>query len=153
MKKMVGTVVLTGLLLMCSCQPVVKNGCNFKDAQMLIEKMVAEHPEIGRLTIHAVPTGQTQNIIVACNIREKLGKIADPEDLEVIKTKEIVVLKEGDNLDITAPILDKNGSAIAATGITLRGLNNTNEQALAEKAKAIAAELSQAIQNSSKPLW
>lgn len=153
MKKAVTATVLVGFLFVCSCQSTVKSSSDFKDAQMLIDKMVAEHPEIVRLTIHAVPTGQTQNIIIACNIREKLGKISDPEDLEVMKTKKMVVLKEGDNLDVTAPILDKEGNAIASTGITLRGLNSTNEQALTEKDKAIAAELSQAVRNSPKSLW
>lgn len=153
MQRVIGTVVLAGILLVCSCQPVVENSCNFKDAQMLIDKTVAAHPEIVRLTIHAVPSGQTQNIIVACNIREKLGKVSDPEDLETMETKKLVVLKEGNNLDVTAPILDKSGNVIAAAGITLRGLDSTNEQALTEKAKAIAAELSQAVQNSLKPLW
>ena len=153
MRKVIGTVISAGLLLVCSCQQTTKSSNDFKQAQTLIDKTMAAHPEIIRLTIHAVPKGQTQSRIIACNLREKLGKLDDPEDLEVVKTKKTIVLKEGDNLDVTTPILDKAGNAIAATGITLKGLNGNNEQRLTEKAKAIAAELSKAIQDSPEPFW
>jgi hypothetical protein len=154
-RRMFGAAILFcfSLVLIGGCYNGKKSTNDFKDAQRLIDKTVASHPEIIRLTIHAVPSGQTQSIIIACNIREKLGKLDDPEDLEVVKTKKTIVLKESGNLDVTMPILDKSGNAIAATGITLKGLNDTNEQALTEKAKSIAAELSKAIQDSSKPLW
>jgi hypothetical protein len=151
--KTISSVLLLAILFIGSCQSGHKCRNEFKDAQMLIDKTVAEHPEIVRLTIHAVPSGQTQSRIIACNIREKIGKLDDTEDLEVVKTKKTIVLKEDNNLDVTVPILDKAGNAIAATGITLRGLDSTNEMLLTEKAQSIAAELSQAIQKAGKPLW
>ena len=121
MNKKISSVLLLAILFVSSCQSGNKHSGEFKDAQTLIDKTVAEHPEIVRLTIHAVPSGQTESRIIACNIREKLGKLDDPEDLEVVKTKKAIALKEDNNLDVTAPILDKAGNAIAATGITLRG--------------------------------
>ena len=142
-------VVLFILLPGCSSSSADR----FKEAQALIDKTVAANPELVRLTIHAVPSGQTQSRIIACNVHEKLGKLDDPEDLEVVRIKKTIVLKEGDNLDVTAPILDKSDNAIAATGITLRGLNAANEAMLTQKAKSIAIELSQEIQKSDKPLW
>ena len=124
-----------------------------KDAQELIEKMVGKYPEIVRLTIHAVPTGKKDSMIIACNIKEKIGKISDPEDLEATKTGKVVVLKEGNNLDVTAPLLDKAGKPIAVTGITLGFKEGESEEELVEKAKSVAKELGVAIQNSKKPLW
>jgi hypothetical protein len=145
-------VVLLALLL-CSCQLTSKKGNEFSEAQRFVEQMVAKHPEIVRLTIHAVPTGETRSRIIACNVYEKRGKPSDPEDLEVMKTKKTVVLREGNNLDVTAAILDKAGKAIAATGITLTFPSNTSQEALVKKAEEIAQELTGAIQAAGQPLW
>ena len=125
----------------------------FGKAQELVEGMVSKHPDLVRLTIHAVPTGEETSRIIACNIKEKIGKPSDPEDLEAMKTGETVTLKEGDNLDVTAPICDKTGEPIAATGITFRLGKEETESDVVKKATAIAKELNTAIQNSDRPLW
>lgn len=125
----------------------------FKDAQAIIEKIVSKYPQIVRLTIHAVPTGEKNSRVIACNVKEKLGKPSDPEDLEAMKTNKTIVLKEGDNLDVTVPICDKEGVSIAATGITLRYKKEEKEDAVIEKAKAIVTELTNAVQNAGKVLW
>ena len=125
----------------------------FGKAQELVEGMVSKHPDLVRLTIHAVPAGEDASRIIACNIKEKIGKPSDTEDLEAMKTGETVVLREGDNLDVTAPIWNKAGKPIAATGITLRFRKGETENEVVEKAKSIAKELNTAIQNAKKTLW
>jgi hypothetical protein len=125
----------------------------FRGAQALIDKTVAKYPDIVRLTIHAVPAGKEGSRIIACNIKEKIGSFSDPEDLEVMRANTAVILKEGDNLDVTAPICDKAGRPIAATGITLRFNKGETESQVVEKAKSIAKELTVAIQDSDTPLW
>ncbi len=125
----------------------------FRKAQELVGNMVSKHSDLVRLTIHAVPTGEEISRIIACNIKDKIGKLSDPEDLEAMKTGETVVLREGDNLDVTAPIWNKAGKPIAATGITLRFGKEETESDLLKKATAIAKELNTAIQNAKKPLW
>ena len=141
------------VFLFCACQTVPKKARAFNEAQRLIEQTVAKHPHLVRLTIHAVPTGETVDKIIACNVHEKLGKISDPEDIEARTSKKITVLREGNNLDVTAPILDKAGQAIAATGITLAVPPSTGEEVLVKEAQAIAQELTTAIQTAGHPLW
>jgi hypothetical protein len=106
-----------------------------------------------RLTIHAVPTGEKSSRIIACNIKEKIGKLSDPEDIGAMKTGKKVILREGDNLDVTAPLFNKEGKPIAATGITLRFRKGESEGEVIKKAKAIAEELNTAIKNAKEPLW
>ena len=125
----------------------------FRKAQELVEGMASKHPDLVRLTIHADPTGEETSRIIACNIKEKIGKPSDPEDLEAMKTGETIVLREGDNLDVTAPIWNKAGKPIAATGITLRFGKEETESDVVKKATAIAKELNTAIQNAKKTLW
>jgi hypothetical protein len=122
-------------------------------AQALVDRLVLEHPHLVRLTIHAVPTGETQSRIIACNLRHKIGLPSDPEDLEAIKENKTTVLREGGNLDVTAPIRDKAGLAIAATGITLKIENNVSADAVKMEAREIAAKMNKIIQGAGKPLW
>lgn len=123
------------------------------DVQRLVEQIVARHPKLVRLTIHAVPTSGTESRIIASNISDKLGNLSDPEDLRVMTTKEIVVLREGNNLDVTMPILDKAGKAVAATGITLEEDGVTSETALMMEAQVIARELTMGIQAAKRLPW
>ena len=125
----------------------------FKGAQSIVESLAAKHSQVVRLSIHATPSGERTSRIIACNIKEKIGKPSDPEDLEAMRATKTVVLKEGENLDVTAPVLDKNGKPIAAAGITLRIAVGETEAEQIEKAKVIAKELGIAIQNAAKPLW
>jgi len=148
------TAVVLIALLAASCQPQPPAPkSDFPAAQGLVDATVAQHTDLVRLTIHAVPTGQAQSRIIACNLAEKIGKASDPEDLEAMNTGKMTVLKEGDNLDVTAPILDTGGKAIAAAGITLRIPIGATEDEVLEEAKAIAAALTTAVQNAAAPLW
>ena len=125
----------------------------FSKAQELVVSTCSKHPDLVRLTIHAVPAGEHASKIIACNVKEKIGKASDPEDLEAMKTGETIVLREGDNLDVTAPIWNKAGKPVAATGITLRFGKEETESDVVKKATAIAKELNTAIQNAKKTLW
>ena len=125
----------------------------FVKVQAIVNNMVSKHPDLVRLTIHAVPTGEETSRIIACNIKEKIGKPSDPEDLEAMKTGETFVLREGNNLDVTAPIWNKAGKPVAATGITLCFGKEETESDVVKKATVIAKELNTAIQNAKKTLW
>ncbi len=122
-------------------------------AQALIDSTVAAYPSIVRLTIHAIPTGQTQSRIIACNVGGKIGRLSDPEDLAAVAEDRTILLREGDDWDVTAPIRDTAGHPIAATGITLSLPPGTTEDEALIQAKAIAATLTDAIQSSPTPMW
>ena len=124
----------------------------FPEAQRIVEEVAANHPNLVRLTIHAVPSGGTVNQIVACNIPEKLGKVSDPEDLEAIEKNKTTVLREGNNLDVTVPITDPEGQPVAI-GVTLVGLDGSDDQAAVKDAQAIASELQKALEDARHPLW
>ena len=144
-------VLLALVVLSCGAEPATED--RFEAAQAIVETIVAKHSDLVRLTIHAVPAGETESRIIACNVEEKRGKPSDPEDLQAMKTLMTVVLREGDALDVTAPILDPGGKAIAATGITLSFSEGATENDLVEKAQAIARELTEAIRAAEEPLW
>ncbi|MHC4471899.1 MAG: hypothetical protein ACYS99_13145 [Planctomycetota bacterium] len=144
-------VLLALVVLSCGSEPVSED--RFAAAQAVVEGIVAKHPDLVRLTIHAIPAGETESRIIACNVEEKRGKPSDPEDIQAMKTLETIVLREGENLDVTAPVLDPAGKAIAATGITLSFSEGATEKDLVEKAHSIARELTAAIRAAEEPLW
>jgi len=125
-------------------------GGAFPEAQQLVEKIIEQHPNVVRLTIHAVPTGGSVNRIVACNLPDKLGKASDPEDLQAMQSNKTTVLREGNDLDVTVPIPDREGKVIAATGVTLL---RPAGRAGVEEAQGIARELAEAIRAAGHPLW
>lgn len=143
------------MLLLFSCQTMSMNkkANNFDDAQRLVDRIVAKHRNLVRLTIHAVPTGRSENIIIASNVPEKFGKVSDPEDIEVMETLKPVVLQEGSNLDVTRAILDKAGKPIASTGITLAPGSTASQQALLRETEGIAQELTDGTESAGHPFW
>jgi len=69
------------------------------------------------------------------------SQISDPEDLEVMTTHQPVVLQEGGKLDITMPILNPAGQAVAAAGITLQNTGAASQAELMQQAAAITQQL------------
>ncbi len=140
-------------LVLCSCQGGTGGEGGHPEAQAIVDRIVAANSDLVRLTIHAVPTGQAESRIIASNLPEKIGRPSDPEDIDAMKTGETVVLREGEDLDVTAPVRDEEGRPIAATGITLKVPEDATEDQVVAAAKQIAAELTEAVRNAPKPLW
>src|SRR5690606_33701399 len=121
----------------------------FPAAQQIVEQTANHHPDLVRLTIHAVPSGEARTRVVASNVPSKLDDWSDPEDLEAIEKQTPGWLEEGENIDYTHPVVDRTGTAVAAVGVTVAG-NGPEQRQLAER---IAADVSSAILDAPKPLW
>lgn len=83
-------------------------------AQQLIVKEKANHPEIQKLGLHAVPPGQTQNVIIASNLPEKIGKVSAPSDLQLVASGEPQAQKIDNEgyWDTFVPLHDHSGKII-----------------------------------------
>ena len=122
-------------------------------AQDIVDGVAAKHPELVRLTLHAVPADKMDCVQVASTVKKRRGKPSDPEDLKAMKTGQQVVLDEPGALDVTVPILRVTGKATAVAGVTLRLEDGANRAALVSKARTIAAELATAVSAAGKPVW
>jgi hypothetical protein len=81
-------------------------------AQSLVEKVKAAHnDEIVKLGIHAVPLGETDNVIIANITPSKNGKKSSSADLEKLATgKPVAVRLEKDKVfDLLIPMTDAKG--------------------------------------------
>ncbi|MGI8770937.1 MAG: hypothetical protein ACR2JE_05840 [Acidobacteriaceae bacterium] len=83
-------------------------------AQQLLIKEKAMHPEIQKLGLHAVPPGQTQNVVIANNIPEKIGKASSANDMTLVAAGEPVAVRveEGSFFDTFVPLHDRAGQII-----------------------------------------
>ena len=131
----------------CGYPELPRNAEQFGQVQEVVDQIVVTHARLVRLTVHAVPAGQTESKIIACNIREKIGKTSDPEDIDAMRTRKPVILREGTNLDVTMPILNDAGQVIGATGITFRDDGSGDENELIAEARRIAEEVAAGIQS------
>lgn len=125
-------------LLLVSLSPACKSaGCcgTECDPQVVVEKVAKANPEVTRLTVHCMKDGAAT--ACASTSADKKGKPSDAEDIKAMQTGETTVLQEGGALDVTVPILAKDGKFGAACGVTLKADGMTREQAVA-KAKTIA---------------
>ncbi len=125
----------------------------FRDAQALVNRMVDKYPEIAWLSIHAVPTGQSRCQIIACSQSEMVGQASYREDVETMQTRTAGVFRAGGRVEVTAPILDRDGKAIGAVGVTFEKGEDASEEVLVNQAKSLAREISGDIQHAGRALW
>ncbi len=96
-------------------------------AQIKIDEIVQDAPYISRLSIHArAPEGKSPSgyWFLASTAQEKIGQASDPEDIESIREDKHRVLFEEDDsgnrfIDVTYPLHDVDGRALATAGITI----------------------------------
>lgn len=114
-------------------------------AQKLVEELVAQHGDLVRVGLHLTPPNRTENIIVASNVSEKIGKKSDQEDLKAIQTGKPVVLREDDNFDVTLPLHDASGKVIGAIGLTFKPRGSEQESSAVQRARRMAREVESKI--------
>ena len=122
-------------------------------AQDIVDDVAAAHPDLVRLTLHAVPAGKTECTQIASTVKKRRGKPSDPEDLKAMKTGQQIVMDESGAIDVTVPILRKSGKPTAVAGVTLRAEEGADRVALVHKARVIAEELAAAVHAAGDPVW
>ena len=146
------TLLLLLVVMLAACAST-SGDAPFPAAQQAVDRVAAEHPDLLRLTLHAVPAGKSECIQVASTMAQRRGKPSDPEDLKALRTGEEIVLKEAGAIDVTVPILVKDGKPTAIAGVTLRAEEGADPSAVVRKARAIAGELAREITAAGKPVW
>jgi hypothetical protein len=120
-----------------ACKTTACASCT--DAQALVERVASENPSVTRLTVHCAAMGAAGPVACASTARDKKGKPSDAEDLEAMKSGKTVVLEEGGALDVTVPIMTKDGKHTMACGVTLK--NEGGRDQVVAKATAIARQV------------
>ncbi len=117
-------------------------------AQKLTERMVAAHPDLLVMMIHATPPRGAYNVIIGSNIG-RFGKRADEDDLRVIQkgSTNLEVGGDNDRFETELPLLDRSGKRIGALGLVFGLKPDTNKEELHRHGLAIRDEVARAIPN------
>jgi hypothetical protein len=110
-------------------------------AQAVVDSVAARHPDCVRLTVHGVPPEGGVSCAIASTAAEKRGKPSDKEDIDAMRTGETIVLDEAGALDVTVPILQREGKWTHACGVTLKAATGVNRAQVIVRAKDIAREV------------
>ncbi len=143
---------IVALLLLVAACASTKGGAS-PAAQEVLDRVAGRHPDLVRLTLHAVPEGGKELTQVASTMAERRGKKSDAEDFEAMKSGKVTVLDEAGAVDVTVPILVKAGAPTAVAGVTLRPAAGADRDTTVMRARAIAQELANEIRAAKKPLW
>lgn len=114
-------------------------------AQRLVDELAAKHPDLVRVGMHVMPPNRRENILIACTAAERIGQKSDPEDLKAMNTGQPVVMKEGDNFDVTLPLHNSAGMIIGALGLTFKPQAGEQDAEAARRARAMAQEIEKHI--------
>ena len=120
--------------------------------QAVVESVARQHPDCVRLTVHSTPPSGGESCIVASTKAEKLGKPSDKEDLDAMKTGKTVVLDEPGAIDVTVPILQKDGKWTATCGVTVKAAAGANREQLVNNANTIAKAVEASMKAKSLPM-
>jgi len=103
--------LLGGMLQQPTPLPANYIHVNAPAAARLIAEEKANHREIKKLGLHAVPPAATDNVIIASDTPSKVGKKSSPADLEKLaQHKAIAVRIEKEGIyDLLLPITDEHG--------------------------------------------
>ncbi len=119
-------------------------------AQELVDELAVKYPNLLRIGMHVTPPNKPDNLIIACTVAERIGQKSDPEDLKAMNTGQPVVLKEGENFDVTLPLHDAAGKIIGAVGLTFKPRLDEHEPEATRRARAMAQEIEKHIPSTSQ---
>ncbi len=108
--------------------------------QHFIDQLMQENKNIAEINIHATGNdGDTK--VIASTTSSRIGSQSDPEDIDAIIDNKVVLITEGDVLDVTIPMTNKKGLPAAVAGIRLHMKNGLNKSGAKAKALDIAKKI------------
>jgi hypothetical protein len=114
--------------------------------QHLLNQALAENPGVIIMMMHVTPPGSKDNVVIASNIG-RYGKVADPDDMEVITTgkSRLEINPKGDHFEVEEVLKDVSGDTIGALGVVWNYKAGDDQQAHRIQAEAIRDKLARRI--------
>lgn len=90
-------------------------------AQELVDRTVAQHPDLRVVMMHVTPPKGSGNIVIASSIG-RIGNPADANDLDVVSTGVTRVSMDQGNkrIEVNLPLRDVGGTTVGALGLVWR---------------------------------
>ena len=118
-------------------------------AQMLVNEVMATHPELLVVGFHAVAPGTKEQKMIATNL-DRVGKKDDDDDIAVFAERKTILVpnaKEPNKFEVQIPMKDATGKIVGAYGFVYRYAAGDDEVAMLVKATALRDALAKKIPN------
>lgn len=117
-------------------------------AQELVDRTVAQHPDLRAVVMHVTPPKAADNIVIASSIG-RIGTPADGNDLDVVATSTTrVAMDQGKKrIEVELPLRDVGGATVGALGLVWRLPVGGSRAEFERNATAIRDGLSRRILN------
>jgi hypothetical protein len=117
-------------------------------AQELVDRTVAQHPDLRAVVMHVTPPDRSGNIIIASSIG-RIGKPGDADDLAVVATGRTRVEMDRGNkrIEVELALRDVGGETIGALGLVWRYPVGGNHAEFERIARTIRDSLGRRILN------
>jgi hypothetical protein len=152
MKKNIAMVMLLVLALAgCTLAQEVKGQEKRTYAQKLVDDLFAKRQDLVSMGLHVTPPGSSDNVIIASNVKSKLGKKSSEPDMLVMTSGNPLVQQKPDNVyDIVLPLYERSGKTIGIVGMNLRCKAGEDEATALLRARTIIAGLKKQIPSEAK---
>jgi DNA-binding beta-propeller fold protein YncE len=120
-------------------------------AQKLTDDAMSANKGLQKIGLHVTPPGSPDNVIIAANIADKIGKKSSDADMSVARSgKPTVARVNGPSpfYDLALPLQDATGKGIGMIVMELRGDAAKDESDALRKAEAITTAIQKQIPGS-----
>ena len=118
-------------------------------AQILANEVMANHPEIVVIGLHALKPGNKEETMIASNL-DRIGKKDDEDDLAVAHERKTILapnMKDPTKFEVAAPLHDASGKTIGSMSAVFKYSSGDDEVKMHKAALAIRDDLAKKIPN------
>jgi hypothetical protein len=136
------------LLALAFCAPLHAQFAVKIYAQELVDRVVAQNPDLLVVVMHVTPPKSTDNIVIASNIG-RIGKPGDEDDMRVIDTgnPNLEVSHGGHRYEVELVLRDVAGETLGALGLVWPYKAGQDKAPFEKKAEKIRDSLARRILN------
>ena len=108
--------------------------------QTFVDDLKKKSPVVKEICVYAaLSSGSTMRIV--STVPSKIGKPADPEDIDAITENKVIAIDEGGVLDVTVPMVNAKGQPSAVAGIRIFLKDGMTQASAKEKAISMAKDI------------
>lgn len=110
-------------------------------AQKIVREVLHRYPRVLAVKIYAAASASSRPRIIASGDESELGQLGAKTEQEVIGRGETYFGKEKDVVSVIMPLRDRNGDAMAAVRVVMRGFPGQTEENAIIRATPIVKEI------------
>jgi hypothetical protein len=146
---LLASLALCGIAPAFAADQLGKAADNAIYAQKLVNEVMAQHPELAVVGMHALKPGSKDETMIASNL-DRIGKKDDEDDLAVAHERKTILapnLKDPEKFEVAVPLKDISGKVIGSLSTVFKYHAGDDELKMHAAALTIRDDLAKKIPN------